>query len=137
VLGEAGNAFARAGFPDATLVLRWVDIAGPAIARVARPMKWQEGPEGATVTLKCDAGAVVLLQHQTRELIHRLNAYLGSGRIVRLKLVPGRLAPLDELPNHPAPLAESAVETLGLPAALDRLAQARTRLKSSRPKRPA
>ena len=126
-LGEAGTAFARAGFTDAGLVIRWAEIAGPNIARIARPAKWQEGPEGATLTLKCEAGATVLLQHQTRELIERLNAYLGHGRVARLKFLPGRLASLPEPPPHPAPMANPPPEKLALPDALARLYQLRRR----------
>jgi hypothetical protein len=140
-LGEAGNVFARAGFTDVTLLLRWAEIASPQIARIARPMRWQDGPEGAILTLKCEAGAIVFLQHQTRELIERLNAYLGRGRIARLKLVTGQLAQGAEPPNHPAPLSEPPLsDTPGdkpaLPQALARLAQARARLANSRANRP-
>ena len=136
-LDEAKGAFARAGFTDATLLLRWTDIAGAQIARIARPAKWQDGPGGATLTLKCEAGATVFLQHQTRELTERLNAYLGQGRIARLKLVPGRLANAAEPPNHPAPMAELVVDKLALPDALARLGNVRARLKTSRAKSPA
>ena len=136
VLGEAGSAFARAGFADATLLLRWSSIAGPQIARIARPSKWQDGPEGATLTLKCQAGAIVFLQHQTRELTERLNAYLGRGRIARLRLVPGQLAQNVELPNHPAPASQALVGKLALPDALTRLAEMRERLKTRRANRP-
>jgi hypothetical protein len=133
VLGEAGHAFARAGFADATLLLRWTAIAGAEIARIARPVRWQDGPEGATLTLKCEAGAIVFLQHQTRELTERLNAYLGRGRINRLKLVAGKLERKPEVPPHPAPSTGWVAETPDLPGALERLAGARKRLKTSRP----
>src|SRR3954464_12834869 len=83
VLGEATAGFARAGFSDATLLIRWSEIVGPHIARIALPLRWQDGPDGAVLTVKCEPGATVLLQHQTRALIERLNAYLGQGRIVR------------------------------------------------------
>jgi hypothetical protein len=137
VLGEAGSAFARAGFSDATLLLRWAQIAGPQIARIARPSKWQDGPEGATLTLKCEAGAIVFLQHQTRELIERLNGYLGRGRIARLRLMAGQLAQNAEPPNHPAPSSEATSGKLALPDALAGLAETRARLQSRRPNRPA
>ncbi|HXJ01472.1 MAG TPA: DUF721 domain-containing protein [Micropepsaceae bacterium] len=133
-LGEASGAFARAGFTDATLLLRWADIVGSQVARIARPAKWQDGPEGATLTLKCEAGAVVFLQHQTRELTDRLNAYLGRGRIVRLKLVAGRLASAPEPPAHPAPKSDISTETLALSDAISRLAKVRAALKPARPK---
>jgi hypothetical protein len=134
-MNEAGSAFARAGFADASLVLRWAEIAGPAVARLARPVKWQDDPSGATLTLKCEPGAAVLLQHQTRELIQRLNAYLGANRIGRLKLVSGQLAASQEPPNHPAPATEPEPEAPALPDALARMARLRTRVKTLRPKR--
>jgi hypothetical protein len=135
-LGEAAPAFARAGFPDATLLLRWSEIAGPKVARIARPMKWQDGPSGAVLTLKCEPGAAVLLQHQTRTLIERVNAYLGAGRIARVRLVPGQLSDVPEPPPHPAPQVDLSLQIPPLSEALDRLARLRTRLKSRRPKRP-
>jgi hypothetical protein len=116
------------------LVLRWTEIAGAAIARIARPLKWQEGKEGATLTLKCEAGAAVLLQHETRALIERLNAYLGAGRIARLKLAPGRFFEPSEPPGHPAPTADPLAESPGLPEALARLTRLRARVKTARPK---
>ena len=135
-LGEAAPAFARAGFPDATLILRWREIAGLEVARLARPVKWQDGPGGAVLTLKCEPGAAVLLQHQTRTLTERLNAFLGAGRVVRLRLVPGRLTDLPALSAHPAPQAEFHTQTPPLSEALERLARLREKVKNPRPKRP-
>jgi len=129
-INETGSVFARAGFTDPGLVLRWADIAGPAVARVARPLKWQDGESGATLTLKCESGAAVLLQHQTRELVQRLNAYLGANRVARLKLVPGRLESPAEPPNHPSPLPPAESDPPTLPDALDRLARLRARVKT-------
>ena len=136
VLGEAAPGFARAGFTDPTLVLRWSEIVGPEVARLAWPVKWQDGPEGAVLTLKCDASAAVLLQHQTRGLIERLNAYLGAGRIARLRLLPGRLSEVTEPSRHPAPDFNSAAERLDLPDALARLGQLRARLRPPKGERP-
>jgi len=130
-LTEAGGAFARAGFPDSTLVLRWPDIAGAAVARLCRPMKWQEGESGATLTLKCEAGAAVLLQHQTRELTHRLNAYLGANRIARLKFVAGQIAQGVEPVDHPSrtsALAPNSKQAKELARHMDRLAKLRAEL---------
>ena len=97
----ADTALKRAGFLDPTLVLHWAEIAGAELARVAEPVKYQEGPNGASLTLKCEAAASVFLQHETRALIGRLNAYLGPGRVARIRLIPGQLAPTRDLPNHP------------------------------------
>ena len=135
VLGEARGAFARAGFTDATLLIRWSEIVGPQIARLALPQRWQDGPEGAVLTLKCEPGAAVLLQHQTRMLIDRLNTYLGHGRIKRLKLVPGRLTPRTGPPGHPRPEAQASLDSHSLGEALARLARLRASLGSTRAKR--
>ncbi len=132
VLGEARSAFARAGFGDATLLIRWSEIVGPHIARIALPLKWQDGPDGAVLTLKCEPGAAVLLQHQTRMLIERLNTYVGQGRIVRLKLVPGRLTERPEPPRHPRPEAQAAMESVTLAEALNRLARLRAEARNKR-----
>jgi hypothetical protein len=101
VLGHAASALQRAGFSDATLVLRWREIAGPDIARIAEPVKLTDAPDGAVLTLKCEPGAAVFLQHQTRELLGRLGSYLGPGRITRLRLMPGELEDVTLLPDHP------------------------------------
>jgi hypothetical protein len=87
------------------------------------------------LTLKCEPGAAVLLQHQTRTLIERLNSYLGAGRVARLKLVPG---PLTEVPGplpHPSPQADFCEDVPPLSEALDRVARLRARLKNRRSKR--
>ena len=101
-LWHGSHAFARAGFSDASLVLRWREIAGPEVARVAQPVKLQEGPEGAVLTLRCAPGSAVLLQHETRALMQRINAYAGRGRIARLRLVTGETVQLPEPPRHPS-----------------------------------
>jgi hypothetical protein len=121
------------------LLLRWPDIAGAEVARIAEPVRLQDGPEGAVLTLKCESGAAVFLQHQTRMLIDRLNAYLGQGRVARLKFIPGKLSRETALTDHPArgrmAAADSASESgakADLRAALDRLG----RLRARRPARP-
>ena len=136
VLRHASGPFARAGFADATLLLHWTEIAGPHIAKLALPVKWQDGLEGAVLTLKCEAGAAVLLQHQTRELIQRLNAYLGAGRVHRLKFIVGKLTRPAEPPNHPLPGLDPPPDSLDLPEALARVTKLRARLKTRRVKRP-
>jgi hypothetical protein len=131
-LAHAAAAFGRAGFADPSLLLRWPEIMGPAIARVAQPLRWQEGQEGAVLTLKCEPGAIVFLQHETRTLVERLNAYLGHNRIARIRLVAGTLADHSPPPDHPhGSLAPKSDATDGreLSASLDSLERLRDRLK--------
>jgi hypothetical protein len=139
-LRHAAAALARAGFSDANLVLRWAEIAGTDVARIARPVKLQDGQAGGLLTVACDPGAIVFLQHETRGLIERLNRYLGTGRIARLKLVAARPDPLAEPPPHPyrgrRPIAESLNDSgpkCRLLEALERLGQSRGKAKILRP----
>src|SRR5258705_3542729 len=98
---QVAAVLAKAGFSDPTLVLRWRDIVGADVARIAQPTKLSRGAEGDVLTLKCEAGAAVFLQHETRSLIQRINTYLGSSRVVRLKLVGGQLTPPSQPEDHP------------------------------------
>lgn len=130
-LGAA--AFARAGFADPTLVLRWTEIAGPEVARLTRPLRLGQGPQGGVLTLIAEPGAAVFLQHETRALAERINTYLGYPAVARLKFVqaglvrrpapePNRKPAQDIAPTDPA-LSYSGPE--GLREALWKLARAR------------
>jgi hypothetical protein len=94
-------AFVRAGFSDPALVLRWNEIAGAAVARLAQPIKLSQGPSGGTLTLRAAPGAALFLSHEKRSLCERINAYLGHQAVVQLKFVQG--APL---PARSAPPAQ-------------------------------
>jgi hypothetical protein len=97
-LGAA--AFARAGFQDPTLVLHWADIVGGDVARFAQPVKLAEGPSGGVLTLRAEPAAAVFLQHETRTLCQRINAYLGRPAVARLRFVTG---PVEARPAAPRP----------------------------------
>jgi hypothetical protein len=94
----ARTAFAKAGFADPTLVLRWREIAGEQTARIARPLKLSDG---GVLTLKAEPAAATFLQHQTRALCARINSYLGRDAVTRLRFVQGPL--VAPLPPPPAP----------------------------------
>jgi hypothetical protein len=131
MLDQASAVFQRAGFKDASFLLHWPAIAGAHIARVAQPVKWQESANGAVVTLRCEPGAAVLLQHETRALVEKANAYLGAGRIARFKFAPGALPGAPALAAHPAPEAGPPPQNLDLSEALERLSRLRKALTRS------
>lgn len=134
-LSHAAAALHRAGFLDATLVLRWREIAGADVARVAEPLKLTEGPEGGVLTLKCDPGAAVFLQHQTRDLMERLARYLGPGRITRVRLISSELERTTGPPDHPdvgMAGTKDAPSPASLSQALERLDQRRRRARANR-----
>jgi hypothetical protein len=129
----AGAAFVRAGFSDATLILRWREIAGPEVARLARPLKFSEGPSGGTLTLRATPGAALFLAHEKRALCERINAYLGRPAIAQLKFsqggfLPPRSAPPPQKPAGALPPADPSRRYQGpegLAKALQALARRR------------
>lgn len=102
----AATAFARKGFDDPTLVLRWTEIVGAEVARLAVPVKLSSGASGGTLTLKAEPGASLFLQHETRELCDRINAYLGRPVVAKLRFVQ---APLALRPPPPGPRRPGAL----------------------------
>lgn len=128
LLEHVSRAFQRAGFVDPGFLLHWPEIAGAHIARVAQPVKWQETPAGAVVTLCCEPGAAVLLQHETRTLVEKCNAYLGTGRIARFKFVNGAVSAEAAIPPHPAPDSNHSPDKISLDEALERLGRTRANL---------
>jgi hypothetical protein len=102
---QAGAAaFSRAGFRDPTLVLHWDEIAGAQVAQLAKPLRMSEGASGGVLTLKAEPGASLFLQHESRALCGRINAYLGREAVVRLRFVQGPLlAKPGRIPSRPRP----------------------------------
>lgn len=132
VIGAA--AFARMGFSDPALVLRWQEIVGPEIARVARPVRLSEGASGGTLTLRAEPAASTFLQHESRLLCGKINDWLGREAVSKLRFVQGPLvqrpapkrrgpASAPPRPDDPAHGFEGAER---LKAALLRLAAARS-----------
>jgi hypothetical protein len=96
----AATAFARMGFADPTLVLRWREIAGAEVARLAQPVKLSDGPSGGTLTLRAVPGAALFLAHDKRALTERINAFLGRPAVSQIKFSQGALPPR---PSPPLP----------------------------------
>jgi hypothetical protein len=95
----AHAAFARAGFTDPTLVLRWSEIAGSEISRIARPLRFEE--KSGILTLLAEPGAALFLAHDSRQLTERINAYLGRPAVTKVKFVQGAISQ-PVLPPKPA-----------------------------------
>ncbi|MBI1622009.1 DUF721 domain-containing protein [Aquamicrobium zhengzhouense] len=90
----------RAGI-NIGLLQSWEEIAGPRLAAVTRPEKivWprrlrEDDPfEPATLVVACDGSAAFRLQHETGEIIARVNAFLGFMAVARIKIVQKSVAP--------------------------------------------
>jgi hypothetical protein len=127
------SAFTRAGFGDPSLVLRWREIAGPEVARLAQPVRLADGPSGGTLTLRTVPGAALFLGHEKRALCERINAYLGRPAVTQIKFSQGApvIRPVPPTRHKPAgPLPPSDPSRLyqgpeGLARALQALARRR------------
>ncbi|TIR06044.1 MAG: DUF721 domain-containing protein, partial [Mesorhizobium sp.] len=77
------------------LVQSWEEIAGPRLASRSRPEKIQwprrmheDDPfEPAVLVIACEGMAALHLQHETGEIINRVNAFLGFNAIGRIRIV--------------------------------------------------
>lgn len=82
------------------LVQSWEEIAGARLSRSSRPEKivWprrlhEDDPfEPATLVIACEGAAALHLQHETGEIIGRVNAFLGFAAIGRIKIVQKPIA---------------------------------------------
>ena len=116
----AHAAFARAGFTDPTLVLRWSEIAGPEISRIARPLRFEE--KSGILTILAEPGAALFLAHDSRQLAERINAYLGRPAVTKVKFVQGAVSqpvpPPKPARPGPAPKGDDPVYKYSGPDAL-------------------
>ncbi len=129
----------RAGI-SVGLVQSWEEIVGPRLALKSRPEKIQwprrlheDDPfEPATLVVACEGLAALHLQHETGEVIGRVNAFLGFNAIGRLRIVQKPIADTTPPPRpRPRQLNEAErtrlhdtvamIEDEGLRASLERL----------------
>jgi hypothetical protein len=137
-----GEAFAKQGFVNGEIVLRWPEIAGPDLARRSQPVKlvWprqaarkDEAPvrQPATLLIQVESAFALELQMQTPVLIERINRYFGWQCVGALKLKQGIVA--RRRPSAPAeprvtPAQEQKIAALVTGVEDSRLADALIRL---------
>lgn len=142
LVGEAIDpVLARQGFGEADILLHWEDIVGERIAANSRPIRlqWPPRPPGrqvgampqpATLVVRVEGGFGLELQHQSDQVLARVNAHLGWRCVGKLSFKQG---PIDRNPpvaKRAAPSAEAVaaaatrvreIEDDGLRSALGRL----------------
>lgn len=99
------------------LVQSWEEIVGPRLAAVTRPEKiaWprrrDEGDpfEPATLVIACSGPAALRVQHESAEIVGRLNAFLGYGAVRRIRIVQKHVAVEVKAPRQKRP--PTAAET--------------------------
>src|SRR5580698_3138817 len=78
--------------PD-DLKSRWKGIVGEALAGRTEPVKLVKSRTGgATLELRVAGPVAALVQHQAPLILDRLNLYLGSGVVAKLRIVQGPLS---------------------------------------------
>lgn len=91
---------ARFGRGAGALEPRWREIVGDRLARVTRPQKLTKGRGGAggVLELRVAGPAALLVQHQSAEILQRVNLFLGDGAVEKLRIAQGPVKPLAEAP---------------------------------------
>ncbi|RCW79304.1 DUF721 domain-containing protein [Phyllobacterium bourgognense] len=123
------------------LVQAWEEIVGPAVGAQSRPLKllWprrahENDPfQPATLVVACQGFTAMRIQHETGEIISRVNAFLGFAAVGRIKIeqkpVEQPVAKRRTLPPVDAATADKIsrsvepIEDDGLREALQRLGQ--------------
>lgn len=129
----------RAGI-SVGLVQSWEEIVGSRLASTSRPQKIQwprrlhdDDPfEPAVLVIACEGLAALHIQHETAEIVARVNGFLGFNAIGRVRIVQKPVQSAGPAPRPKArPLSDaeakavaakvSLIEDDGLRAALERL----------------
>lgn len=122
------------------LVQSWDEIAGTRLSRMTRPEKivWprrmhEDDPfQPATLIVACEGAAALRVQHETSEMIGRVNAFLGFNAVGRIKIVQKpvsyhlakpkpRLKPVSPAEQARIDKALDGVENEALRASLEKL----------------
>jgi len=82
---------AKFGRGASALEPRWREIVGDRLARVTRPQKLTRGRSGAggTLELRVAGPAALLVQHQSEDILARVNLFLGAGSVDKLRIAQG------------------------------------------------
>lgn len=91
----------KRGFAESRLLTQWVEIAGQAVANIARPVKvsYDKGGLGATLTLLTTGANAPMLQMQTPTIIERVNACYGYNAIRRIQITQTAASGFSEAPS--------------------------------------
>lgn len=121
------------------LVQSWEEIVGERLSATTRPEKiaWprrmhENDPfEPATLVIACEGFSAVHVQHETGEIIARVNAFLGFSAVGRIKIVqkqvaapvrrPPRQRALTDIESARLDRLTSKIEDDDLRASLERL----------------
>ena len=107
-----GPVAAKRGFGTADLITAWPDIIGPQFARVTRPERitWppQDPDDPGVLVLRVDGPSAVLVQHESDQIIERVNVFMGYQAVGRIRFVQGPVKGVRQVSAvDPEPAVES------------------------------
>jgi hypothetical protein len=75
------------------LKARWREIVGPELSRRTEPSKLVRNRAGgpAALELRVEGPSAAIIQHRVGDIVDRVNLFLGSGSVDRLRIVQGPL----------------------------------------------
>ncbi|MEL6450531.1 MAG: DciA family protein [Pseudomonadota bacterium] len=140
--GRIRAASESRGFAQSRLLTDWAEIAGDAVASIARPVEvsYGRGGMGATLTLLTTGAQAPMLEMQKDQLRAKVNAVYGYNAISRIRITQtaatgfadGQVAfahrPAAPAPAGPAPEMQAAASAVVAPVADDSLRSALERL---------
>ena len=129
---------AQRGFATVGLISAWTDIVGARYAGCSRPERivWPRGEANGNkpgvLVIRVEGPRALLLQHETAQIIERINTFLGHGAVGSIKIVQGTVTagaaprkaearPLDAVQEASLVTVLADIEDGGLRSALDRL----------------
>jgi hypothetical protein len=91
------------------LAKRWREIVGEVLGRRTEPVKLVRPKRGgaAILEIKVDGAAAALIQHQSADILARVNLILGPGSADRLRIVQGPIRPQAGQPGGAPPRKRS------------------------------
>jgi len=107
---------------------RWNEVVGEQLSKLCEPVRIIKGKgRPGTLEIRVAGAYAPLIQHQSQVVIDRINLYLGTGTIDRLRLIQGPLSvqPKAAQPARPKPL--NAAEELRLRESLGDVSNDRLR----------
>ncbi len=116
------------GFAETRLLTHWAEIAGPAVAAIARPVRvsYDKGGMGATLTLLTTGAQAPMLEMQKDQIRDKVNACYGYRAIARVRVTQtaptgfseGRIA-FEHAPPSPPAAPDPALRTAAAEATRD------------------
>jgi hypothetical protein len=75
------------------LKARWREIVGEELARRTEPSKLIKSRQGggASLELRVEGPSAAIIQHRGPDILERVNLFLGSGAVAKLRIVQGPL----------------------------------------------